>query len=230
MLERIWRKGNPLELLVGIQTDIATVGTVWGFLKRLGTKLSYDLAFFDFFKSTKIYFFTMLYLFSILKLKSIYLKTEPLALDFPGSSAGKKSTCNAGDPSWITGSGRSPEEGVAQMVKNLPPVWDTWVQSLVWEDPLEEGIATHSSILAWRLPWTEEPGRLQPMGLQRIGHEWVTRNKYLFLYWSLCLCLLQIKHRTNIFGFSVLTTPPPLSRTPLKEKQYLSCPWIRRVV
>ena len=69
MLERIWRKGNPLELLVGIQTDIATVGTVWGFLKRLGTKLSYDLAFFDFFKSTKIYFFTMLYLFSILKLK-----------------------------------------------------------------------------------------------------------------------------------------------------------------
>ena len=90
MLERIWRKGNPLELLVGIQIDTATVGTVWGFLKRLGTKLSYDLEFFDFFKSTKIYFFTVLYLFSILNLKSIYLKTEPLALDFPGSSAGKK--------------------------------------------------------------------------------------------------------------------------------------------
>ena len=49
---------------------------------------------------------------------------------------------------------------VAQMVKNLPAVWETWVQSLGWEDPLEKGMATHSSILAWRLPWVEEPGGL----------------------------------------------------------------------
>ena len=49
---------------------------------------------------------------------------------------------------------------VAQMVKHLPAVWETWVQSLDWEDPLEEEIATHSSILAWEIPWTEEPGRL----------------------------------------------------------------------
>ena len=55
---------------------------------------------------------------------------------------------------------------VAQMVENLPAVQETWVQSLVWEDPLEEGKATRSSILAWRIPWTEEPGRLQPMGSQ----------------------------------------------------------------
>ena len=55
---------------------------------------------------------------------------------------------------------------VAQMVENLPAVQETWVQSLVWEDPLEEGMATRSSILAWRIPWTEEPGRLQPMGSQ----------------------------------------------------------------
>ena len=48
----------------------------------------------------------------------------------------------------------------AQVVKNLPAVQETWVQSLGWEDPLEEGMATHSSILAWRIPWTEEPGRL----------------------------------------------------------------------
>ena len=50
---------------------------------------------------------------------------------------------------------------VAQIVKNLPAVQETWVQSLGWEDPLEEGMATHSSILAWRIPWTEDPGRLQ---------------------------------------------------------------------
>ena len=56
----------------------------------------------------------------------------------------------------------------AQMVKSLPAVQETWVQSLGWEDPLEEGMATHSSILAWRIPWTEEPGRLQSMGLQRV--------------------------------------------------------------
>ena len=55
---------------------------------------------------------------------------------------------------------------VAQTVKNLPAMWETWVQSLGWEDPLEEGMATHSSILAWRIPWTEEPGGLQSMGSQ----------------------------------------------------------------
>ena len=59
----------------------------------------------------------------------------------------------------------------AQMVKNLPPVQETLVQSLGWEDPLEKGMATHSSILAWRIPWTEEPGRLQSMGSQRVGHD-----------------------------------------------------------
>ena len=58
---------------------------------------------------------------------------------------------------------------VAQLVKNLPAMWVTWVQSLGWGDPLEKGKATHSSILAWRIPWTEEPGRLQPMGSQRVG-------------------------------------------------------------
>ena len=55
---------------------------------------------------------------------------------------------------------------VAQMVKNLPAVQETWVQSLGQEDPLEEGMATHSSVLAWEIPWTEEPGELQSMGLQ----------------------------------------------------------------
>ena len=59
---------------------------------------------------------------------------------------------------------------VAQMVKNLPAVWETWVQYLGWENPLEEGMATHSNVLAWRIPWTEELGRLQSMGPQRAGH------------------------------------------------------------
>ena len=60
---------------------------------------------------------------------------------------------------------------VAQTVKNLPAMWETWIQSLVQEDPLEMGLATHSSILAWRIPWIEEPGGLQSMGLERVGHD-----------------------------------------------------------
>ena len=54
-------------------------------------------------------------------------------------------------------------------MKNLPTVQEMQVQSLGWEDPLEEGMATHSSVLAWEIPWTEEPGRLQSLGLQRVG-------------------------------------------------------------
>ena len=57
------------------------------------------------------------------------------------------------------------------MVKNPLAVLVTWVRSLGWEDPLEEGMTTHSSILAWRIPWTEEPGRLPSMGSQRVGHD-----------------------------------------------------------
>ena len=55
--------------------------------------------------------------------------------------------------------------------KNLPAMQESWVQSLGWEDPLQKGTATHSSILAWRVPWTEEPGGLQSMGSQRVGHD-----------------------------------------------------------
>ena len=85
-------------------------------------------------------------------------------MGFPGSSGGEESTCNAGDPSLIPGSGRFPEEGisspiqyswaslVAQMVKNLLAMQDTWAQSLGWEDSLENSMATHSNILAWRIP------------------------------------------------------------------------------
>ena len=71
---------------------------------------------------------------------------------------------------------------MAQMVKNPPAVQETWVQSLGWEDPLEEGIATHSSILAWRTPWTEEPGEPQSMRSQRVGHDWATKHTYDYLH------------------------------------------------
>ena len=60
---------------------------------------------------------------------------------------------------------------MAQEVKNLPAMQETWVQSMTVKDPMEKGMATHSSILAWRIPWTEELGRFQSMGSQRVGHD-----------------------------------------------------------
>ena len=60
---------------------------------------------------------------------------------------------------------------VAQTVKRLSTMWETWVQALGWEDPLEKEMAIHSSTIAWKIPWTEEPGRLQSKGLQRVGHD-----------------------------------------------------------
>ena len=88
------------------------------------------------------------------------------AISFLDSSVDKESACNAGHPGSIPGLGRSAGEGigyplqyswvslVAQLVKNEPAVWETRVRSLGWEEPLERGKATHSSILAWRIPWT----------------------------------------------------------------------------
>ena len=99
-------------------------------------------------------------------------------MGFPVSSASQESTCNAGDLSTIPRSGRSAGEGigyslqcswallVAQIVKNPPAIWETWVQSLGWEDSLEKGTATHSSILAWRIPWI-----IWSMGLQRARYD-----------------------------------------------------------
>ena len=63
---------------------------------------------------------------------------------------------------------------VAQRLKRLPPMWETRVRPVGWEDPLEKDMAAHSSTLAWRIPWTEEPGRLQSTGSQRVGHDWAT--------------------------------------------------------
>ena len=60
---------------------------------------------------------------------------------------------------------------MAQMVKNLPVMQETWVQTLGWEDSLEKGMATYSRVLAWRIPWIEKPGGLQSLGSQRVGHD-----------------------------------------------------------
>ena len=60
---------------------------------------------------------------------------------------------------------------VAQIVKRLSTMWETQVRSLSWEDPLKKEMAIHSRTIAWKIPWTEEPGRLQPMGSQRVGHD-----------------------------------------------------------
>ena len=60
---------------------------------------------------------------------------------------------------------------VAQRLKHLPAMWETWVRSLGWKDPLEKEMATHSSILAWRISWMKEPGRLQSKGSQRVRHD-----------------------------------------------------------
>ena len=97
-------------------------------------------------------------------------------LGFPDSSVGKESACSAGDHSLIPGPERPTGDGigyplqyfwaslVAQLVKNLPAMWETLVQSLGWEDPLEKEKTTHSSILAYLIPWT-----IKSMGSQRVG-------------------------------------------------------------
>ena len=67
-----------------------------------------------------------------------------------------------------------------QRLRGLPPMQETWVRSLGWEDPLEKEMVTHSSILAWRIPWMEEPGgRLQSMGSPRVGHDWATSLHFM---------------------------------------------------
>ena len=100
------------------------------------------------------------------------LFSQFISLGFPDSSVGKESASNAGDPGSIPGSGRSPGEGigyqlqtfwaflVAQLVKKPSAMWETWAQSLGWQDPLEKGKATHSSILAWGILGCKELDRL----------------------------------------------------------------------
>ena len=95
---------------------------------------------------------------------------------------------------------------VAQLVNSLPAMQENRVQSLGWEDPLEKEMATHSSILAWRNPWTEEPGGLQNMGSQRVGHDWGTNTRYV-------IQLLRVSVTTRgcliLVSRLVIRTSPP---------------------
>ena len=102
---------------------------------------------------------------------------------------------------------------MAQMVENLPALWETWVWSLGWEDPLEKGMATHSNTLAWRTPWTEEPSGLQSMGSQRIRHGYFL---YLLSNWASSglnssSAKLHVFHLSSVLGNGA---------TKLKEMQF----------
>ena len=119
-------------------------------------------------------------------------------MSFPGGSEVKASACNAGDPVW----------------------------SLGWEDPLEKEMATHSSILAWRIPWTEEPGGLQFTGSQRVGHDWATSLSLYYTIRPFCLSILYI-----IFYFASvipkLTIDLFPTPSPLWQPQVCSlCLWV----
>ena len=81
---------------------------------------------------------------------------------------------------------------MAQRLKHLPAMWETWVRSLGWEDPLEKEMATHSRILAWWIPWTEEPGGLQSVGSQRVGHDWATSLHFTSAFFIVQLSQLCI--------------------------------------
>ena len=101
---------------------------------------------------------------------------------FPAHSVVKDSTCNAGD------------------------FQETWAQSLGWEDSLKKEMANHSNILAWRIPWTKEPGRLQSMGLQRVGHDWATRQQQQHWFWHVNINLYQLITPLTPCHLSILVT------------------------
>ena len=96
---------------------------------------------------------------------------------------------------------------VGQMLKNLPSMQKTWVRSLGRKDPLEKEMGIHSSILAWRIPWTEKPGRLQSMGLQTVGHDWVTNTLTCFLFPHVFFQLMLSPFIQLFFLMSVCTRP-----------------------
>ena len=88
---------------------------------------------------------------------------------------------------------------VAQRVKHLPAMQETWVWSLGQEDPLEKEMATHTSTLAWKIPWTEKPGRLQSMGLQRVGHDWLYSDIHVTETWSIKISKEQFAANIDSF-------------------------------
>ena len=103
---------------------------------------------------------------------------------------------------------------MAQLVKNSSSIQETQVQALDWEDPLEEEMAIHSSILAWRIPRTEEPGRLQSMGSQRVRHDWATHTSFF---------QMLMAESTLTIGISITIKPPSLSPCDTNANDQFSC-------
>ena len=109
-----------------------------------------------------------------------------------------------------------------QKVKDLAVMRETWVWFLGQEDPLEKGMATHSSTLAWRIPWREQPGRLQPMGSLRVGHDWATSLHFTFENGILQCTLLCLVSLTPLCCFLLcfLASPSGMCdlRSPTRER------------
>ena len=112
---------------------------------------------------------------------------------------------------------------MAQRLKHLPAMWETWVRSLGWENPLEKEMATHSSTLAWWIPWTEEPGGLQSTGSQRVGHDWetslhFTMGLFFCVFYSVALVCLSAAAAKSLQSCPTLCDPidgsPPGSPIP----------------
>ena len=110
---------------------------------------------------------------------------------------------------------------MTQAVKNPPAMQEmqeTQVRSLDWDDPLEKVMATHSRILAWRIPWTEEPGGLQPLGSRRVGHNWATSHSGINWWkglgiWCGYLVLFRYMHKMGFLGGSVVKNLPAIQET-----------------
>ena len=133
---------------------------------------------------------------------------------------GKESACNAGDLGLIPRLGRSAGEGVgyplqyswaslvAQLVKNPPAMWEAWVRSLGWEDPLEKGTATHSSILAWRIPWTSVHGVSKSQTWQQLS---LSLSSQSYLLVTTPTVLLESWPQAGLTHCSLSLSPPCLS-------------------
>ena len=113
---------------------------------------------------------------------------------------------------------------MAQTVKNLPAMQETRVQSLGWEDPLEKGMATHSSILAWKIPWAKEPGRLQSVGSQRVRHNWAHTHPHTAGSARVVMLAIQIfSYSANFLSYLMAQMIKNLPAT--QETWFLSLDW-----
>ena len=152
---------------------------------------------------------------------------------FPDSSAGKESACNEEDLGSIPGLGRSPGEGkgyplqsswaslVAQLVKNLPAMRKTWVWSLGWEDPLEKEKATHSSILALRIPWT-----IWSLGSQRVRHYW---ENFIFTFKDEKKTHCEHPRKATVCNTFLLSLTPESFSLAIFWKWYWEEPFLRNI-